>query len=130
LPTYLDALATIYSSDIERAATLYGTVLGLSETYRFPKDGKPMHIEYGIGGTTVPVSSPEGLKPHGMPPATAGHPLEIGIKTENLDSALAELRAAGATILKEPSVSDAGNKHAYIADPDGNWISLYEHVGR
>ncbi|MEZ4706479.1 MAG: VOC family protein [Caldilineaceae bacterium] len=126
--TYIKALVTIYSSDIQRAATFYGNILGLPETYRFPKAGAPMHIEYSIGGTTVAVSSPEGLKSHGMPPASAGHPFEIGLKTENLDEAMAELRAAGVTILKEPAVSEAGNKYAYIADPDGTWISLYQNI--
>lgn len=128
MATYIKALVTIYSSDIQRAATFYGNVLGLSETYRFPKEGAPMHIEYSIGATPVAVSSPEGLTAHGMPPATAGHPFEIGIKTDNLDEAIAELRAAGVTILKEPTISEAGNKYAYIADPDGTWISLYQNI--
>lgn len=128
MATYIKALVTIFSADIQRAAEFYGNVLGLTETYRFPKEGAPMHIEYSIGATTVAVSSPEGLESHGMPPATAGHPFEIGIKTDNLDEAIAELRAAGVTILKEPTISEAGNKYAYIADPDGTWISLYQNI--
>jgi lactoylglutathione lyase len=128
MATYIKALVTIFSADIQRAAEFYGNVLGLTETYRFPKEGAPMHIEYSIGATTVAVSSPEGLTAHGMPPATAGHPFEIGIKTDNLDEAIAELRAAGVTILKEPTISEAGNKYAYIDDPDGTWISLYQNI--
>ncbi len=123
---FLNALVTIYSADIKRAVDFYGGVLGLSETYRFPYDGEPEHVEFHLGGGTIAVSSPAGLRSHGMPPPTPGHPFEIGIKTDNVDAAVGELRAAGVEIIKEPSMSPAGNRYAYIADPDGNWISLYQ----
>jgi lactoylglutathione lyase len=126
--TYLKALVNIYSADIQRAADFYGRVLGLAETYRFPKDGEPEHIEFNIGGGTIAVSSAAGLRSHGMPPPTPGHPFELDIKTDNLDAAVGELRAAGVAILKDPSMNPAGNRYAYIADPDGNWISLYQNV--
>jgi hypothetical protein len=35
---------------------------------------------------------------------------------------------AGLVVLKEPSLSAAGNRDADIADPDGHWISLYPHA--
>src|SRR5512136_2264442 len=128
MATFLKALVTIYSVDIRRAADFYGRVLGLAETYRFPRDGEPEHVEFYVGGATIAVSSPAGLRSHGMPPATPGHPFELGIKTDNVDAAVDELRAAGVAIIKDPSVSPAGIRYAYIADPDGNWISLYQNV--
>lgn len=124
----LKVLVNIYSADIQRAADFYGRVLGLAETYRFPSGGEPEHIEYQVDSTTIAVSSPAGLQSHGMPPATSGHPFEIGIKTDNVDTTVAELRAAGVTVLKDPSVSPAGIRYAYITDPDGNWISIYQSV--
>lgn len=33
---------------------------------------------------------------------------------------------ARSLIYKEPALSAAGNLYAYIADPDGNWISVYQ----
>jgi lactoylglutathione lyase len=126
--SYLKSLVTIYSSDIQRAVDFYGHILGLTETYRFPRQNEPEHVEFQIGGTTIAVSSPAGLVAHGLPPATPGHPFEIGIKTDDLDGAIRELRAKGAAILKEPTDSPAGNRYAYIADPDGNWISLYQNI--
>jgi lactoylglutathione lyase len=128
MAAFLNALVTIYSADIQRAADFYGRVLGLAETYRFPYDGEPEHVEFHIGGATIAVSSPAGLRSHGMPPLTPGHPFELGIKTDNVDAAVAELRAAGVAIIKEPSMSPAGNRYAYIADPDGTWISLYQSL--
>ncbi len=122
----LNALVNIHSANIRRAADFYGRVLGLAETYRFPLHGEPEHIEFRLGGATIALGSPAGLRSHGMPPATPGHPFELGIKTDNLDAAVGELRAAGVAIIKEPSVNPAGIRYAYIADPDGNWISLYQ----
>ena len=128
MATFLKALVTIYSVDIRRAADFYGRVLGLAETYRFPRDGEPEHVEFHVGGTTIAVSSPAGLRSHGMPPATPGHPFELGIETDNVDAAVDELRAAGVEIIRDPSMSPAGIRYAYIADPDGTWISLYQNV--
>ena len=62
-----------------------------------------------------------------MPASSPGHPFEIGLKTDNVDGAIAELKAKGVTMLREPFSSAAGNRVAYIADPDGNWISLYHN---
>lgn len=128
MANFLNALVTIYSSNIVRAANFYGSVLGLEETYRFPKSGDPEHVEFRVGHATIAVSSASGLHAHGMPPATPGHPFEIGIKTDDVDAAIAELRASGVAIVKEASVSPAGNRYAYVADPDGNWISLYQNT--
>ncbi len=126
MAAFLKALVNIYSADIERSLDFYGRVLGLAETYRFPYEGEPEHVEFDVGGATIAVSSPAGLRSHGMPPATPGHPFELGIKTDNVDATVGELRAAGVAIIKEPSISPAGNRYAYVADPDGNWISLYQ----
>lgn len=128
MPAILKALVTVFSSDIERSAGFYGGLLGLAESYRFPRSGAPLHIEYAVGGTTIAISAPEGLASHGMPPATSGHPFEIGLKTDDVDALVDLLRAAGTTILREPFDSPAGNRVAYVADPDGTWISLYHNL--
>ena len=130
MATFLKALTTVYSANIAKAIDFYGRLLGFEETYRFPYAGEPEHVEFRVGGTTLAVSSAAGLRSHGLPPATPGHPFEIGIKTENVDAAVAELRAAGVTVIKEPKDSAAGNRYAYVADPDGNWISLYQNLSK
>lgn len=128
MPTILSALTTIFSVDIARAVDFYGGILGFEETYRFPRDGEPEHVEFRVGNAIIAVSSPAGLRSHGMPSATPGHPFEIGLKTSDVEATVKELRANGVTIIKEPSVSSAGNLYAYIADPDGTWISLYQNL--
>ena len=128
MAAFSKALVTIFAQDIARSAAFYGEVLGFAETYRFPRTGTPMHVEFSAGGTTVAVSSDAGLASHGMPASSPGHPFEIGFKTDDVDAAISELRGKGVTILREPFDSEAGNRVAYIADPDGNWISLYHNL--
>ena len=122
------SLVTIFARDITRSAEFYGMKLGLRETYRFPRDGLPMHVEFDAGGHTVAVSSDAGLASHGMPPSSSGHPFELGLKVDDVDAAIAELHTAGVAVLREPFDSEAGNRVAYVADPDGNWVSLYHNI--
>lgn len=123
------SLLTIFARDIVRSAEFYGKVLGLRETYRFPPSGVALHIEFDAGRHTVAVSSDAGLASHGMPPSSPGHPFELGLKVDDVDAAVDELRKAGVPILREPFDSEAGNRVAYLADPDGNWISIYHNLG-
>jgi len=129
MPQFSSALLSIYSQDMPRSVEFYGTTLGLEESYRFPRDGgEPLHVEFRVGSTTLAVSSPIGLASHGMPPPTPGHSFEIGLKTEDVDALINELREKGVTILREPFSSPAGNRTAYFADPDGTWISVYHKL--
>jgi len=128
MATFHSALVGVYSFDMARATDFYGNVLGLQETYRFPKQGDPEHVEFKVGGTTVAVSSPAGLASHGMPPPTPGHSFEIALGVDDVDALIAELRGKGVTILREPFDSLAGNRTAYFADPDGTWISVYHKL--
>src|SRR6188768_182570 len=79
------SLLTIFARDIERSAEFYGKTIGLRETYRFPRDGAPMHVEFDAGGHTVAVSSDAGLASHGMPASSPGHSFELGLKVDNVD---------------------------------------------
>ncbi len=128
MATFLKSLVTIYSQDIQQAADFYGRIMGLEETYRFPSEGIAEHIEYAVGTTTLAISSPAGLQAHGMPPSTPGHPFELGLKTDDIHAIVQHLRTQGVSILKEPALSAAGNLYAYVADPDGNWISVYQNA--
>jgi lactoylglutathione lyase len=122
----LSSVVTIYSTNMAKAVDFYGRILRFEETYRFPKRGEPEHMEFRAGDATIALSSATGLQSHGMPPATPGHPFEVGLEIDDVDATVNELRAYGVTIIKEPSVSPAGIRYAYIADPDGTWISLYQ----
>jgi len=130
MATFRRVLVTIHCANMAGAEEFCGRILGLRESCRFPMTGEPEHVEYSVGGTTPAIGSSAGLRAHGMPAATPGHPFEIGIDTDGVDAAVASLRAAGVRILHEPAVSPAGIVHAHVADPDGTWISLDQKAGR
>lgn len=123
----LKALVNVYCRDMARAEAFYGGTLGLSETYRFPREGVPEHVEYAVGAATVAISSPNGLASHGMPAPSPGHPFELVFKVEDVDAMVEQLRVAGVTVLRAPFDTAAGNRSAYVADPEGNWIALYHN---
>src|SRR5580658_2356476 len=121
-------LVSIFAQDIGAAVQFYGGLLGLQETYRFPKEGDPEHVEFRAGTMTVAVSSPEGLASHGMPEASPGHPFQLGFHTDDVDALIELLRSKAVEIIKEPFDSPAGNRVAYFADPDGTWVSVYHRL--
>ena len=53
----------------------------------------------------------------------------MGFETDDVDATVSDLRVQGVTIIREPSMSPAGIRYAYISDPDGTWISLYRSKG-
>jgi len=49
----------------------------------------------------------------------------INYRVDNLDEMLAQLRAAGIEVIKGPA-TDFNGKFAWIMDPDGNKVELWE----
>lgn len=52
-------------------------------------------------------------------------PLMINYRVDDMDGLLANLRAAGVEVLKGPESHENG-KFAWIVDPDGNKVELWE----
>jgi catechol 2,3-dioxygenase-like lactoylglutathione lyase family enzyme len=122
---FTDVLTVLFVADIERSMALYRDGFGMTETYRFPREGVPEHVELRLGTTTLGLSSPAGLVREGLPPATRGTPFELAFGNDDTDVSLERLRAAGFRVLRKPYDSDAGNRVAYVEDFDGNRISIY-----
>ena len=122
---FTDLLTVLYVEDIDRSLALYRDIFGMTETYRFPRQGTPEHIELRLGTTTLGISSPAGLITEGLPPATRGSPFELAIGTTDADAAFQALRAAGCRVVRAPFDTAAGNRAAYVEDFDGNRISIY-----
>lgn len=124
---FTDVLTVLYVADIERSLRLYRDAFGMTETYRFPRTGRPEHVEIRIGNTTLGLSNSAGLASHGMPPLRhgEGQPFELAFGCDDVDAALPRLLAAGCQPVREPFDTAAGNRTAYVEDPDGNRISIY-----
>lgn len=121
---FTSVMPHLYSADVERAATFYRDLLGGTETFRLPSEGPAEHVEVRIGDVTVALSAREAAERVGLPAPTAGHPLELVVWCDSADAAVAALRAGGTPVLLGPHDGEAGNRRAYVTDPDGNWVSL------
>jgi lactoylglutathione lyase len=86
-------------------------------------------VELRIGDVTLAVSSRDVVTDQGLPAPSGGHPFELVAWCDSADEAVAGLRAAGVPVVVEPHEHVAGNRRAYVTDPDGNWIALVSKSG-
>jgi lactoylglutathione lyase len=116
--------------DLERSLKFYTEVLGLKEVARGD------HRKYGAGLYVLlrDIRSGQKLELNWYPegsvhatPYTLGEGLDhIAFVVEDVKIAYRELLARGA----EPTNIDpesSGGWLAYLKDPDGNWIEIYQH---
>jgi len=121
---FLSVMPNLYVADVERSAAFYRDQLGAVETFRLPATGAADHVELRIGDVIIALSHRGRVAEQGLPAPTPGHPFELVLWCDSADDAVAGLRAAGAPVLVEPDTHAAGNRRAYVSDPDGNWIAV------
>jgi lactoylglutathione lyase len=97
-------LLNLYSSDVEAALSFYRDLLGFQESFRTPKEGTPDHVELGLDGFTIALSSAEAAKrAHGVD-ATPGSPaVSLVFWTDNVDASYDRLVAAGCPSVQAPT---------------------------
>jgi lactoylglutathione lyase len=122
--TVESVMPNLYSADVDRAVGFYRDLLGGTQTFRHPAEGKAEHVELRLGDVTIAISSNAAVEAEGMPAPTLGHPLELVLGCDSADDTVAVVRAAGTPVLQEPRSHFSGHRRAYVADPDGNWIVL------
>jgi lactoylglutathione lyase len=114
------------AADLERSVEFYGGLLGGRETYRIPGEGPALFLvlsfaegEIGIGRITG------GPALHGQPQRPAsGHRVELCVYVDDVDDAIARMRAAGVPVVLAPCDQPWGERVAYVEDPDGNLVML------
>ena len=104
------ALAAWYAKHLGMTPEAWGGVL-----LRWPED------KAGDGGVTVWHVAERDSKWF----APSNSSFMINYRVDDLDGMLANLKAAGVEILKGPDADDNG-KFAWIVDPDGNKVELWE----
>ena len=127
---FTSVMVNLYVADVERAVDFYCGVLGGVEKFRYPDPAEgavPEHVELRIGDVVIAVSSRGAVLGEGLPEASDGHPLELVVWCDSVDTAVSTLREVGTPVLVEPYDHVAGHRRAYVADPDGNWVAV---VGR
>ncbi|MYK26702.1 MAG: glyoxalase [Dehalococcoidia bacterium] len=114
-----------YVRDMERACAFYRDTLGLPEEPT-PRSGSDGWNTFGCDGLIVALHILPARGARERPLPHAG----LNLQVDDLDAALAELRAAGGTVRV---LQEAGGgvpvRVAEVTDPDGNGFELRQHVG-
>ena len=95
---FRDCLTNLYCADLDASLRFYRDLLGFTETFRYPREGAPLHVELQLGGTVVAVSTLDATAGYGLP-ATRGEPFELAIGAADTDAAVKTMRAAGVPVL-------------------------------
>ncbi len=131
MPVYHYDHVHLRSPDPEAVAQFFQTMFGaevLRGTYAagtfYP--GQP-RVFIKLGGQTVLIAPAHHDEPTGAAPHFPYFGLEhIGLTVDDVDVAVADLRAKGAEIAVEPADYSAGTRLAFIRGPDGVMIEIVQ----
>jgi lactoylglutathione lyase len=113
-------------ADFERSIRWYEAAFGAREAFRSSHDdGSPQLVYVEVAPGQFVELFPNGKNPIQAPPEPIGY-AHTCFLVDDLDAALAHLDAMGVTPANPPRTGRAGQKLAFVADPDGNRIELME----
>ena len=116
------ALVVLAVTDLARSVGFYRGALGWEQVVDAPVYAElrsPAGLRLGLYERTAFARNPGTAPPDAVSGTTS---TELYFLTDDLDAAVAALRAQGATLLSPASVRDWGDEAAYLADPDGNVV--------
>jgi lactoylglutathione lyase len=113
------------SPNPEATAQYYERMFG-AEVIRTVQQGKP-RIDLKLGGADIfiaPVAAGDGVNP---PPTTPYQGLDhFGLRVSGIDAVVAELKAKGAELTKQPTTVRPGVRVAFLRGPEGVSIELLD----
>jgi len=117
------AFPVVFAEDVSATAAFYG-LLGFERHFQLPPEGEPGYVGLRRGAYEVAVvSAGWPAEQYGLP-VGAGARFELFVYVDGVDGLVETLRAAGATVLREPADMPWGERVAYVTDPDGNPVAL------
>ena len=121
----LRAFPVLYAKDVERVAGFYAT-LGFAEHFRLPgPDGAAGFIALRReGGAELGVTTEDSPRMLAGVEPGPGPRHELFVYVEDVDAAAASVEAAGGSVLKPPQDMPWGERVGFVADPEGNVVSL------
>jgi len=125
----LRAFPVLYARDVEGVAAFY-VELGFEEHSRLPgEDGSAGFIGLRRDAAELAVTTEESPRTLAGVEPGPGPRHELFVYVEDVDETAARLRDAGATVLREPADMPWGERLAFVADPEGNVVSLAAAAG-
>jgi lactoylglutathione lyase len=120
----LRAFPVLYAKDVERVAGFYGA-LGFDEHVRMPgPDGRAGFIGLRRDGAELAVTTEDSPRMLAGVEPGPGPRHELFVYVDDVDAAVAGAPDAGGRVLREAADMPWGERVGFVADPEGNVVSL------
>lgn len=121
----------LYTDDVDRMSAFYQR-LGFTETWRFPSvgGGIPSFACLRLGTFFLTVSRYAALQRSCDLPRIGRSDrsqMEIVVIVDDVDDTVENLRAASVEIVLPPQDQLWGERHAYVLDPEANYVQITTH---
>ncbi len=113
----------LFATDVEASAQFW-ELLGFERHFQLPEDGEPGYVGLRCGATEVAVTSSGWAEDQYGLPFAAGARVEMYLYVDDLEGAVATLRASAVRLLREPQLMPWGETIATVSDVDGNPVTL------
>ena len=118
------AFPVLYAHDVELVAGFYAR-LGFKEHFRMPApDGSAGFVGLERDGAELGVVTEESPRLLAGVEPGPGPRHELFVYVPDVDAAVTGLREAGARVVRLPADMPWGERVAFVADPEGNLVSL------
>jgi lactoylglutathione lyase len=119
------------SHDPDATARFFETMFGAEVVRSAYEPGTlyagQVRVSLRLGGQTVLIAPPHPHDPCAPAPVFPYYGLEhIGLTVDNVDDAVAELRAKGADIALGPVTRSAGLRLAFVRGPEGIMVEIVQ----
>ena len=113
-------------SDAEKSAAFYCNLLGFTrgDRFDFPDRGRII-IFVSLGDVALEFLQSPDPEPHVGQPKMVGYK-HLCLQTDDVDSDVAKLKGAGAKITTEPFDTQLNSRIAFLEDPDGLLLELWQ----
>jgi lactoylglutathione lyase len=113
-------------TDLDRSLDYYVNKLGFAEMLRLKKDDGSVWLVYLRITDTQYLEVFPGAENDRAPGWNANGMNHMCLTVDDIDEVLAQVEAAGLTLLLPLKTAIDGNRQAWLEDPDGNRIELME----
>jgi lactoylglutathione lyase len=113
-------------TDLDRSLDYYVNKLGFAEMLRLSKDDGSVWLVYLRITDTQYLEVFPGAENDRAPGWNANGMNHMCLTVDDIDDVLAQVEAAGLTLLLPLKTAIDGNRQAWLEDPDGNRIELME----
>lgn len=114
----------VATTDMGRALAFYRDLLGAAVTFEFPgPDGVVGYAGLELGASHFGI----GFNP-ALTSAPAPRAISLWLYTFDCRAAVERLRAAGVTVIEEPTDQPWGERVARVLDPDGNEVVIGQRL--